>query len=361
MEYLIIVAISLIGLSYYSRMARSLRIFWIFVLWFVSTLIIGLRYRVGIDTLNYMETFSIIPTLDNFSWNDFSRFRYEPLYTGLNIICKTLFGEFWSLQIICAAITNGCIFLFLKRYCENPYIAILIYLYVAFLYFSTEILRESIAIGIFLLNYQNLERKKWLRYYLISFLSIGFHYSAILTWFIPLANYLRLNFAYLVVLCSMVLIKPLFESMLQLQILTIIDRMELYIGGNALNMNYRLLLIIQNVIPGTFAYYFLRKKRQSIPFRNLFLLQVLFCAGSFAIPVVFQRFINYTQLFVIVLLSYTFWNKVITKKAKIFLIGIILLSQLPYYYSSSSMWIPYVSIIEPYKVPDREDMWLHQF
>lgn len=362
MVYLIVIAVVLIGVIYNGRMAKSLRLFWLIVIWLVQTLITGLRYRVGMDTLNYMESFNSFPLIQNFTLHDIFYFRYEPLYLLLNIYCKSYLGGFWWVQLICSGLTNACILIFLNKYCKNPFVGVLIYLYIAWLYFSTEIMRESIAIGIFLLNYKNLKNGSWFRYYAISFISIGFHYSAIITWFFPFVKYIRFNRLFVLLIIGSMLITPVVDSLNSMVNLgTISDRMNFYLDGNNLNFNYRIGLIIQNLLPGAFAYYLLNKKQCSIPFQQFFLLQVLFCFGAFAIPVVFQRFINYTQLFTIVMMSYAFWNRNISYHSKCILFAIIFISQSQYYYISKNRWIPYVSILNPYKVPAREYMWEHQF
>lgn len=342
-------------------MTYSLKVFWLIIICLYLSILMGLRYRVGLDTMAYMSSYDIIPNLGHYIDNG-TEIRYEPLFLLINILCKSSGAGFWMVQIVCATITNTFIFIFLYRYCNNVFVGILIYLYVAFLYFNTEIMRESVAISIFLLNYQNIEKKNFIKYYLLSFLSIGFHFSAIIIWIFPFIQKLRVNLIYILICIGMILITPLVESLNNiLAIASISDRMDFYIGGNGLNMNFRLGLLIQNVLPGIVAYTILKIKKRPISFNYCFLLQILFAMGAFAIPIVFQRFINYTQLFTIVMLSNGLSSYKLSLSAKTFITCVIIGSQILYYSGMSNCWIPYVSILNPSKIQIREYMWLHQF
>ena len=360
MEYIIASFIIIWGSIYNGKLNHQSKKLYLIFIWLVMTLLMGVRYRVGIDTMNYMSTYQSIPTFKDFGIYDFHYFRYEPLFLIINIFCKSFFGDFWTVQLICAGISNGLIIIFLNRYCKNPFLGTLLYFYISYLYFSTEIMRESIAIGIFLLNYRNIEKNNYIKYYLFSFLSIGFHYSAIITWLIPLTIFLKFNLIFMLMIGGMFSITPFVSSFNEmLSIASISDRVELYIEGNNLNLNFRLGLLLQNMIPGAFACILLHWNKQQIQFKHMFLLQILFCAGAFAIPIIFQRFINYTQLFAIVLMSSALCNKKVSSILRKVLFVVVIVSQLHYYSEMFRRWYPYVSIFNPHTIQERELMWSH--
>ena len=69
MEYAFAIILVFIGIRFNSRMAKSLRITYLATICLYVILLMGFRYRVGIDTLNYMDGYlSVTTTLDDF-WN----------------------------------------------------------------------------------------------------------------------------------------------------------------------------------------------------------------------------------------------------------------------------------------------------
>ena len=67
-------------------------------------LVSGLRYRVGSDTVVYMDDFKYYPDLFHLRWNDFSDVRYEPFWILLNVCCKTLCNDFFLVQCVISMI-----------------------------------------------------------------------------------------------------------------------------------------------------------------------------------------------------------------------------------------------------------------
>ncbi|MDE6264241.1 MAG: EpsG family protein, partial [Paramuribaculum sp.] len=153
----------------------------------------GLRYRVGLDTLNYMEGYQDLPTFQTYELQNFILYRYEPGYLLLCMICKEIGNEFFLLQIFQSIILNTAVIYFFYMYCKNPFMALILYYYIIWPYFNTEILRESIAISIFILNYENLNKGKYLRYYIWTILAICFHFSAIILVLFPLFKNIKCN------------------------------------------------------------------------------------------------------------------------------------------------------------------------
>ena len=128
MEYAFAIILVFIGIRFNSRMAKSLRITYLATICLYVILLMGFRYRVGIDTLNYMDGYlSVTTTLDDF-WNlDFTQTRYEPGYLFLAACCRSISNDFFILQLACAFILNSCVFIFLYRYCYNPFVGVIVY------------------------------------------------------------------------------------------------------------------------------------------------------------------------------------------------------------------------------------------
>lgn len=326
-------------------------------------LILGLRYRVGLDTINYMNTFDRASTLEFLKFSEIFEMRTEPLYTICSSFFKGISKEFWPFQLFMATITTSGIAIFLYRYCRNPFVGLLLYFIICCLYFTTEIIRESAAISIFLLNFENLAKRRWGRYYLFSLLSIGFHYSAVIIWLLPLAKYLKLNIWFIGICCGILFITPLFDYINRVLVFASINnRIDAYLDGNDLNLNWRISQVIQNGLPCICALFFSRKSSltKSV-LRPFVLLQIVFVVAAFAIPIIFQRFINYTQIFNIAFLANVIINKDLRLTTRNVLLCIILLSQTLGWKGMYERWFPYVSVINPKNIQEREYLWREQF
>lgn len=356
MVYLIALLIAVTGIFFDKRMSPAFRKSYLLILCLYVILVIGFRYKVGLDTIGYMKYYSRMPDLAHFfSPYTFSKFRFEPGYLFICALCKSISPEFWLLQMVVGAITNGCIFIFFYKYCRNVFIGIALYLLLHALYFSTEIMREGMAVGIFLLNVENLFKKKWLNFYLLSLLSIMFHYSAIVTLFFPLAQWIRLNWIFILLCVFFIAITPLVERLNGLlQFAAISGRIDRYMEiADTLNFNWRIGELIKSAFPAIATVIILKYRNIHTRFLFLILLQIIFCMGAFAIPLVFSRFTNYTTLFVTLTIANILAIPKVAAWLRTVLISGVILSQAYNFYLMYDRWFPYVSVFYPENVPQR--------
>ena len=106
-------------------------------------LVAGLRLVVGGDTQTYMNDFDRYPTLDEFTIFHFALFRYQPLWILINVIAKSIYPEFFVLQLILAAIVNPITFYVIQKETDKKFEVAIVYLLFQFLYLNCVIL-ESI-------------------------------------------------------------------------------------------------------------------------------------------------------------------------------------------------------------------------
>ncbi|MDE5883056.1 MAG: EpsG family protein [Muribaculaceae bacterium] len=364
MVYLIALIAALIGIFFNDKIPSSLRKGYYIALCVYMILLIGFRYKVGIDTIMYMQAFRHLPSLEDLFLGNFrTKTRFEPGFMFVCAVCKLFSSEFWPVQMVMSAITTGSIFVFIYRYCRNIFTGVVFYIIFQWLYFSLEVMRESAAVGIFLLNYKNLQEKKWVRYYLFSVFSIVFHYSAIIIWFFPFVKWLKANvYFYILCICSLA-ITPLVEQLNEwLNIVAISGRITMYVeGAKELTINWRLAELLKSAFPAILVLIGYHIAHVQSNFRQFLLLQILLCMGTFAIPVVFARFTNYTALFVTVAVANLFSLPQIKLWLKIVFISLFLLSQAYYLNSMKARWLPYVSIFYPENLPERSDLYRHFF
>lgn len=161
------------------------------VLYFLFTLIAGLRWRLGVDTVNYMNFFQYeMPPLSQLSIEYITESRYQPFWLLLNAVCKGL-GSFTLVQIFVSAFFHASVFCFLRKSCTKPFTVLTIYYLYSYFYFSMEIMRESLAISCFLFGVTCLNNGKVLKYYIWSLCAFMFHFFAIILFLFTLLTLMR--------------------------------------------------------------------------------------------------------------------------------------------------------------------------
>jgi len=167
---------------------------WLYLEFFVLVLIAGIRYRVGGDTIVYMDHFEDYPTISELSTFDFENAVYNRLWYIYNSVFKSLGDSFTLFQIVQALIVNTVFFRFFKRYSPFYFTAILVYFWGYYCYFNMEIQREVLAICVLLESYYFLQNKKFIIYYLLCVLAMFFHTSAVIMFFIPLVYFIKKDY-----------------------------------------------------------------------------------------------------------------------------------------------------------------------
>lgn len=189
MIYLLVFILLLIPVVKYDWMAKTGgEKFWYYMSLVVLILLVGLRYRVGGDTLMYMAMYDEWPSISELKYFDFEEAEYRPLWYILVAVCKSISNDFVVFQILHAIITIPVFFYCFRKYCPRYYFTAILLFYIGyFLYFSIEILREDICIVIMFLAIGWLINKKYLWYYIAIIPALYIHYSALIMLFIPIA------------------------------------------------------------------------------------------------------------------------------------------------------------------------------
>lgn len=157
-----------------------------YIVWLLFVFVAGLRYRVGGDSLYYQDIYHFMPSFGELSNYGLYENGYGPLWYLFCAATKAIDSRFFVMQIVHALIINTAMICFFNKYSRHLFACLLVYYVFYYLYFNMEILRESLAIAVFLFNMKNLINRKWGRYMLGSLVSLGFHLSAIVLFFLPI-------------------------------------------------------------------------------------------------------------------------------------------------------------------------------
>ena len=213
-----------------------------YVLFAIFVLFAGLRYKIGGDTLNYMETWKAYPDIWNFHWaDDIAHLRQQRVFmryqTGwilYAMLIKGLFGSYFALQFISSLLLNWGVFHAIRRYSPYPFLTLLFY-FMTFNFYQLEfeVARECVAVGVFLLiSFDNWVRKRWVLYYVGVAIAFSIHISAVVMFIFPVMRYVKWSMRqYLLFLILPVLVVAVSGRILLNDLLT-----QLTAADEAMNM-----------------------------------------------------------------------------------------------------------------------------
>lgn len=376
--YIVITLLILFGVLHYDyrNFIFGKKFYYVFI-FICLTLLLGFRYRVGGDSLSYEDSYGTMPTFRDLKlyglYYNPTLLAYQPLWLYLVALAKWIGKDYYIFQLIHASIVNLLLSIYIFKNSSKPF-SVLFFLFIThfYFYFTIEVEREILAIGVFLLNFKNLQNKKWRSYYLLCFVSFMFHISALFLFFLPLFRNLNLSRKTIVTIVLFLspiiffketfleILKPLmfmevmsskFESYSEIEF-SIIGTMYHYIG--------RVLM----VFPLLFYNYLVSKNKNMQWLINLY---IIISVLSLAV-VGFERFLNYLLLpYLLIFIDYLYkmpYKLFIFKKYLLIICTVFnLCSNIPsrllttneYGTPYRSLFVPYVSIFDPYYVRDREN------
>lgn len=122
---------------------------------------------------------------------DFKIGNVEPGYILLNLICRSVFADFQFFVFVCTLINTTLLLLFLRERTKN--IPLMLMLFVSFegLIIMTNLMRNSIAILIFINSIKFIENRKPFAYFSMCLLALSFHTSSLI--YFPLYFFFHLK------------------------------------------------------------------------------------------------------------------------------------------------------------------------
>lgn len=347
---------------------RNKPIFYMFLSYLM--IIMAFRYRVGIDTLNYMVGYESVEEFGRTSFKEIFE-QFEPLNVLLRSLAKSISDDFVVYQIFHVFILNVLIARFIIKHTRHILFALFFYFLLMALYFNTEILRESLAVAVFINAYDYIKQKKWLKYYLCVLIAIGFHTSALITLFIPLVKNFKFNKLFWVILIIFVSILYVFQADLGLLALYLDpdagEKLEKYLSADRFNINWIIVHSIKNIILPSFIIYIYKKRKKTIEYENMLALYIIIGFGAIFLQIIFSRITNYFVFYYIILLADILPNLRVSKYRLISIFSVSLFCLYIYYTEyfipntngilRYSRWYPYHSIITKKTDADRESLW----
>lgn len=283
-------------------------------------LVAGLRLVVGGDTQTYMNDFDRYPTIDEFTIFHFALFRYQPLWILINVLAKSIYPEFYVLQIILACIVNPMTFYIIQKETDKKFEVAIVYLLFQFLYLNCEIMRETFSICIFYFAFGYLIKHKWLKYYGLCILAFLFHDAAAFYFILPfflliLTKEFTTRFTIVLAVVLLIFANPLILSKLlfflpESRIDTFTDFYSKMAIGSVLGL-------IRSIIEILFVYFIIINVKGHVSYKVYIGLKMFFCLHIIGLmmPVFVNRICNSYNLFYYIALVeflYVMRQKIIT-------------------------------------------------
>jgi len=377
MIYLLVLLYLIFFLIQYDVLQKKARFkFFYITALLIFILVAGLRYCVGLDSMNYSDSYFAMPKWFELGTFDFSSSRYDFLWIIFCAFCKLFSNDYYFMQFIHATIINSAYFFIIYKFTKYRFTALFFYYILGFLYLNTEIIRESLAIAVFLFAISAFYNKKWINYYVVTTISILIHSSAIFTLFFPFLykikpnKYFAISLAVSFFVC--ILLWQNYEVFTKyFYFISDAERkVETYIvGGTVYNLNGIIFAVFGRVIvPIIFIIYaktntFVIKHS---PFLWLYILLGIFIAYN---SVIFERFQNYLFFpFIFFLVDFfaQLYKQQKLRLVKISLFFLLITVPVVYRYSGRESrlidtyfyqrYFPYYSILDKQNVNEREKM-----
>ena len=347
-------------------------------------LIAGLRYRLGIDTPNYLNMFyRIFPSLDEFHWKDYP-FGEDPLYVLINSIVKSLGGRFYVVQLIQATFVNILVFRYIKKH--TPYLFTTLFFYFTiycYFEFNMEIMRGGMSIVICLFANDYILERKWIKGYFLYLVACLFHGQTIVMLVMPLLLFVKFNKKGLVVLALSFLAGKILQVTLAdyLELLEMAD-MDSSLSDKASTYaesdNYgtqsgNVYFILVNIFPwlayGIASVLYMKRNypdNHILKLESFVLIGMIFLVMQINLQIAY-RFVDYYRLYFILFFSETFVH--LLKRGKAFSLSLsyaravflfiplfMLIGYL--YFTRSYQYFPYSSVIERRLDSNRETLYM---
>lgn len=267
----VFILLILLSLHYDIYGAKQGRDVWYSILLVAFILIAGLRWRLGIDTPNYLDEFYYrTPTLNHLSFEDLK--LTKPLWILLNSFVLSVFGRFYVVQLIHAAFINILFFKYFKKHSRYIFTCASFYFLCMYTNQNMEEMKASISVAICLYANDYILEKKWIKAYLLYLLAALFHASAYIIFLTPLLLFLRLNRKGCIVLAATLFVGYWLQHSFgeYLSLFDMIDeslskKVNLYGNDDKLatqggNINFFIVMIFPTLVYGVYCL-FVAKKR----------------------------------------------------------------------------------------------------
>lgn len=347
------------------------RDFWYRFVLVILILVAGLRYRLGIDTINYLDSFyHKYPYIWDINQDYLLATSREPLWLLLNSIVLSFGGKFFILQLIQSSFVNIIVFRYFKKHSTYPFICVLFYFASMYFLWNMIVMRSAVAMAIGLVGNEYILDRKWKKGYLTYLFAFLFHYSAVILFVTPFLLFLRLNRKGLLILIFMFVCGFYIEGVLRDYLMMfefsdelggLSDKMEHYIGyieSEKYSGGRSLFKILPSLSYGLLSLWYVKrygKRSELLKFEPFLMIGLIYTVLQFGFTMSY-RLARFYEIYFIIFEVQLFVNLLSSNRrlSKALLFGRTILIFSPLFvsvlfssiYVRFSWYVPYSSVID---------------
>lgn len=380
MLYLLILTFLLfLSYQYDLKETKVNKDFWYNFMLVVFILTAGLRYRLGLDTPNYIFGFyHIYPPIEKFSFKDYP-IGNDPLWVLFNSLVKSCGGRFYHLQLIHAAFVNILVFKYIKKHSVYIFTCLFFYAICCYTNYNMQIMRGSLSIVICLFANDYVLEKKWLKGYALYGIALLCHAQTIVLFIMPFLMFMRLNIKGVLCLIIAYALGIIIQNIVGDYLFLLeasedmSNKVERYMDSDIygeMNDNFRSWFVryLYDFIYAIFALWFIKHKDNS---STVLRLEPLVMVGLAVLMIqanlqIFFRYVDYFRIYFALFYAELFivFAKNVLKMPKLTAHIIVLLLFVPYFFLANYLkasvfeqYYPYSSVIEKEVYDKRESFY----
>lgn len=254
--YVVLLLIVILSIHYDINGKTKYRDDWYTALIIILIVIAGLRFRLGEDTISYINSFyHDTPDLWNLRTDDFLTSGSPPLWILLNSFIKTLGGRFYVVQFVQATILNVLLLKYFKKHSPYPFACVALYFFWRYQWFSMVVMKAAIALSIILFANDYILERKYKKGLMLILIATGFHQSSLLLVITPFLTFLRFNRIGCIILVSTYFVGAILQSKLG-DVFELFEtaegvsnKLDSYMASDNMSQNHNLNYFILHIFP----------------------------------------------------------------------------------------------------------------
>jgi len=347
----------------------------------ISTMIGGLSYRLGIDTLRFEDMYNTFNVYAQYNYEDFLLSCNEPIWYFLQMIIKKTGADFWVFRLAVLGFVNTTIFWFVKKYSPAVFFSILVYFIYSYFAFNFQVTREAMAVAFSLIGldcFLSNKRQGLLWFLFWVTIAVFCHHFAFIAIVLPFATRIRNGKWFIVVFIVSFLLSAFLQTFFsELGMLdeNLAERMEDYLKDEkqGYKSGISIIMLVKNLIMSVLPIYlcvlYSRTPKIKDDFYGITLAYVMVGVLTLTSLGIMYRLRNYLAVPMAISMGGFYFSciKGSIEKFKLFKINIIKLALLvwlffaPLYTLFSSrlwpMYIPYSSVLFEKEDETREALY----
>jgi len=241
----------------------------------IMILFSALRYGIGTDYNLYSDMFDAMTDIHNIGIS-----RTGIGFSFLMLLVKSMHIPFQCVIIILSVFTNIFYYIFVKKYCKNPGLAIFLYIALGFYTMSFNMFRQMLSMVLVLYAVKLANEKKITKSIIIAIIAISMHSSSIIALAFYLFFYELKNKVSYSIICLSSILMVIFYDFVFIYIMPLFSQYSLYMNEQyAAGTGTKLIVIFYIFVISMIAYYrneLVKFNKNNFYFINIIIFSLIF-------------------------------------------------------------------------------------